>query len=161
MRVGSGAMVVGAATAVQYVAGHVELLADRRDRRGGDSFGKSFVVDKGDIEHAQAVVAAGGVEIFAAGLYLQNFRLAERVQNLLADVFAGVFFGVFQHAALLDEFSELVGIGKLVQRAADDGLRLVALGDFDSFQAVFALGHPAVAADEIDEVGALHQQAAP
>ena len=55
-------------------------------------------------------------------------------------------------------FAEIVGIGDFVQRAADDRLRLLALGYFDRFKALFALGDPAILADEVDEIGALHQQ---
>ncbi len=95
-------------------AGDVELLANRRDGCGGYALGECLVVDEGDIEDAHAVFAAGGVEEFAAVLYLENFGLAEGVQNLLADVFAGMFFGVFQKPAVVDEFFELFRIGQLV-----------------------------------------------
>ena len=53
---------------------------------------------------------------------------------------------------------EVVGERELVQRAADDGLGLVALGDDDRRQPVIAGGDPAVSADEIDVVGPLHQE---
>ena len=65
---------------------------------------------------------------------------------------------MLQHAAFFFELAEIVGKGDLVQRAADDRLRLFALGDFDRFEALFARGDPAIRADEIDEVRALHQQ---
>ena len=58
----------------------------------------------------------------------------------------------------LDVLAEVVGEGELVQRAADDGLRLVALGHDHGRQAVLAGGDPAVAADEVDVVRPLHQE---
>ena len=61
-------------------------------------------------------------------------------------------------ASALDVLAVIVGKGELVQRAADDGLRLVALGDDHGRQPVVAGRDPAVAADEVDVVRPLHQE---
>ena len=57
---------------------HVELLAERRDGRRGDALGEPLVVDERDVEHPQPAVAAGRVEVLAAGLQAQDVRLRER-----------------------------------------------------------------------------------
>ncbi len=79
--------------------------------------------------------------------------------QLVADVPAGMLVGVFAACRpCFDVLAEVVGERELVQRAADDRLRLVLLGDDHAVQAVLPGGDPAVAADEVDVVRALHQQ---
>ena len=55
---------------------------------------------------------------------------------------AGMLVGVLQLGPAVDVLVEIIGEGQLVQRAADDGLRLVPLGDDDAVQAVFAGRRP-------------------
>ena len=63
-RVGSGRAGRGDGRGV--LGRHIELLPERRDRRGGDPLGEGLVVDEGDVEEPQAALAAGGVQVFAA-----------------------------------------------------------------------------------------------
>ena len=133
---------------------HEEPLPQRRHGRRHDSLGEALVVNERDVEDAQARLAAGGVEVLAARLDREDLRPADA----LGDIAAGVLVRVFQLASSLKVLAEIVGISKLVQRAADDGLRLIALGDNDRSKAMVASGDPAVASDEIDVVRALHQK---
>ena len=136
----------------------VEALPQGRYGGGRDSFRKGLVVDEGDVKHAQPSLAAGGIQIFAAGLQAQDLVLAEGVQDVVADVFARMLVGVPEDAAGLDVLAVIVGIGQGVQAAADDGLGLFPLGHLHGIQTAIAGGHPAIAADEVDEVRALHQE---
>ena len=154
VRVGSGAAVVGAATAVANEVRTKNRCPKRRHRRGDDPLGKALVVDERDVEDPQPRLAAGGIEILAARLDRQDLRAAQP----LADVAAGMLVSMLELAVPFDMLLKLVGIGQLVQRAADDRLRLVALGHHDGRQPVIARADPAVAADEVDEVRPLHQE---
>ena len=80
----------------------VEALPQGRYGSGRDPFRKGLVVDEGDVEHAQPAFAAGGVEIFAAGLQAEDLVLAEGVQDIVADVFARMLVRVPEDAAALD-----------------------------------------------------------
>ena len=68
-----------------------------------------------------------------------------------------MFVGLGEFPRLL-EARVVLRVGELLQVAADYGLRLVVLGDGDGLEAVAALAHVGVAAQEVDEVGALQQQ---
>jgi len=57
------------------------------------------VIDKGDIESAKTVGTAGGVEIFAAGLNLQDFRLAHGMAELIGNIAARVLVAELQLTA--------------------------------------------------------------
>ncbi len=103
-----------------------EPLAQRRDRRGDDPLGEALVVDERDVEDPEAGLAAGGIEILAAGL--DRDRISGW-QMQLADVRPGCSWACSSLPALRRRACGNVGIGQLVQRAADDRLRLVALGD--------------------------------
>ena len=113
------------------------------------------MVDERDVEDAQAGLAAGGIEVFAARLDREDLRPAQAVGNVAAR-------SAREHARAcpcrLHMLAVIIGIGQPVQRAADDRLRLVALGDHDGRQPVVARRDPAIAPDEIDVVRPLHQK---
>ena len=120
-----------------------KALAQRRHGGAHHALGEGLVIDVGDIVDLDAFLALGGVEILAA--------------QLQAEHVAAVFVGFGEFARLL-EAREVLRVGKLLQVAADYGLRLVVLGDGDGLEAVAALADVGVAAQEIDEVRALQQQ---
>jgi hypothetical protein len=122
----------------------VEPLAERRDGRRDDPLREALVVDLGYVVDAQALLALRGEQVLAAQLQRDDdaavvVRLAQQPPRRLVR-------------------PVLVGVGELVEAAADDRLRLVALGDHDAFEAVRPLPHPGVAPDEVHEPGAVHQQ---
>ena len=112
------------------------------------------MIDKCDVEDPEARFAARGIEILAARLDRQNLRPSQP----LADVTAGMLVRVLEFAVPCDMLTVVVGISQPMQRAADDRLRLVTLGDHDGRQPVIARRDPAIAADEVDEVRPLHQE---
>ena len=63
----------------------------------------------------------------------------------------------FHHAAALDVPGMFLGVGHLVQTAADHRLRLFAFGHRDRLETMVALGHVDVATHEVDEVGSLQE----
>src|SRR6188768_424647 len=65
---------------------HIKLLAVRRDGGGGNPLREAFVIDEGDVERAEAVSAAGRVEVFAAGLYLPDFALSKRMVDVVCHI---------------------------------------------------------------------------
>ena len=125
----------------------VEPLAERRHRRGDDALAEVLVVDAADVVGAEAAFSERGVDVLAALLHVEDLLtsaglMVVRVREL--------------QAALL-VVREILGIGELVQVAADDRRRLVALGDGDAFESSPAVGHPHVVAHEVHEVRALQQ----
>ena len=116
------------------------------------------MVDEGDVEDAQSRFTAGGVKVLAAQLHALDVRLATRVSQAVADVTAGMLVRVFEFAVVLKMLGVVVGIHELMQRAADDGLRLITFGDDDRFESVFSRANPAVAAHEVEVVRPVHEQ---
>src|SRR5207248_4222642 len=84
--------------------------------------------------------------------------LAQRVQELLANITAGVLLDVGEEPAVFLMGAEVVRESEAVQRAANDGLWFVALGDGHGGQAMLAGRDPAVAADEVDVLCTLHEE---
>jgi hypothetical protein len=68
------------------------------------------VVDEGDVEDTQAVLAARGVEELAPRLDVDDLDLFMVQREGLADVAAGVLVRVYQRAAALDVLLEVVGV---------------------------------------------------
>ena len=62
-----------------------------------------------------------------------------------------------QHAIVLTMLAIEIGVGVLLQIAADDGLRFVPFGDAHGFDTRFG-SDPGVQADEVDEIGTEQQQ---
>ena len=149
---------LGAATAVGVARRHEEPLAQRRNGRGGDPLRKSLVVDEGDVEHAQPAVAARGIQIFAAILHAKTSVVSNGLVTLSLMSRPECVCACCRMPPMLHVLLIVVGKRQRMQRAADDGLRLVALGDFDGRQPAVARRDPAIAADEIDVVRALHQE---
>ena len=136
----------------------VELLPERGHRRRRDPLRETLVVDESDVVDAQAVGAAGGVEILTAGLHLEHLALLEGVEQPPPDVAGGVTMGDAEGAVGGDVLGEIVREGDMVERAAEDGLRLLLLGHRDAGEAPVAEADPRVAADEVGVVRPLHQQ---
>ena len=124
--------------------GHIESLADRRNRCGGDALGKIFVLDVGHVEGAQPALAHGGINVLAAQLQIEDV--------------AGVLVAFLQLQLVFLVLAEIIGISDGVQVAAEDRLWLVALGKGHCLHALFAVGHPGKASEEVQEVGALQQK---
>src|SRR5258706_13713778 len=93
-----------------------ELLSKFRDRRRRDALGKYFLNNLRDIIDAQAAFARRDIRILTAQLYLQHSRVPFVLVSLTQ-------FSITFYESLI-----VVRISNLVQCAADDGLRLPALG---------------------------------
>jgi hypothetical protein len=138
---------------------HVGSLPERRNRRGREAFREILVVEVRDVVNHKAALALRGEEILAAILNRSYLGMKLGQVALPSDLeIRGVLERVVQDAPTLDEFLELVGVGQFVQAASDDRLRFVTLGYHHRFQSLVAFRHPAVSADEIHQVGALHQE---
>ena len=87
-------------------------LTKRRHRRADDPFGKSFLVDVGDIENFKTARAIRGVEIFAT-------------KPDILDVFARMFVCFGEQRTAIKVFLVIRRISDLMQVTADGGLRLV------------------------------------
>ena len=146
-RAGSTARVEGAATAVGVFRVNIKALSERRNRRGCNAFGKTFVVNLRDVVNAQAAFARRDVSVFAAHLNLQNFRVS------------GVFINLFQFAPVFFKLFKIVRVSDFMESAAEDGLRLVRLGHGDGFERMFG-GDESVLPDKIDEIRALKRSCA-
>src|SRR5262249_38950202 len=137
---------------------HVELLAIWRHGRTGDPLRKAFVVDERHVESTESIGTAGSIEILAAVLYLQDFRLNQRIAELIGHVAAGMLVAYLQLRAAGKMLLESLRISNRMQRAADHGLWFVLLGDDNRFKTAGASRDPAIFAHEIRIVRALHQQ---
>ena len=116
------------------------------------------MVNKGDIKNAHSGLTAGGINIFAAQLSIQDFRFFVRTEDLLDDVVSRVLVSVFENSFVLDVFAVIVGVRQFVQETADDGLGFGLLGDNGGMQAVLSTSNPAVFSDKVHVVGAVHEQ---
>ena len=116
----------------------VRALAERRDRRGDDLLGEALVADARDVVRARALGSFGHVDVLATEL--DAARGAR-----------GVLHGDLQRLPVVLVLLEVIGVGVVVQEAADHGLRLVPLGDADGRDLAVA-ADPGVVADEVDEL---------
>ena len=73
------------------------------------------------------------------------------------NIVAGMMIGFPQRSPALEMLSILFGVGELVQRAANHGLGLLALGGHDGFETFLPLGNEDIASQEVVEVGPMHQ----
>ena len=137
---------------------YVELLAEWRHRCGRDPLGEALVVDEGDVEDAEALGAAGGVEIFAPHLHLEHLASLEGTKQHVAHVAGLMVVGHLQHAVLGDMFAKIIRKRDPVELAADHRLRFLLFGDDHARQAARAEPDPGEFANEIRVVGALHQE---
>ncbi len=141
-----------------HVAGvfgaNIKPLAQRRNGCGGNAFRKALVICKGNVKKPQALLAAGGIKILAAGLYGQNFWLHEEFRNIPPRVLVKVL----KLAAFVQMLFVPLRIDNLVQGRANHSLRLVALGHYHGGKAMLAISHPAIATNKIREIGALHEK---
>src|SRR5262245_32384163 len=64
----------------------------------------------------------------------------------------------FEFAVLFEMLLVILRVCELMERAADDCLGLITLGDGDCFKTVFTLSDPAEPPHEVDKIGALHEQ---
>ena len=136
---------MGVATAVAIAGFEEETLAERGDGSGDDALGDVFDVDVGYVEDAEAALAHGGVEVFAAELEVEDAAAG------------GWSYAVLEGAACLGYVAVVARVGELLQVAAEDGGGLGALGDGDCREAAVAVGDVDVLAHEVEEVGALHE----
>ena len=111
-------------------------LTQRRHRRADNAFGKSFLVDIGDVENFETAGTVRGIKVFAA-------------QNDVLDVVAAVFVRFGKHRAAIDMFFVVRRIGDLVQMTADYGLRLVGFGPNHGVKSVASFADISVAPKEI------------
>ena len=137
---------------------YVEPLPHRRDRCRHNAFAETLVIGKSDVENPQAQRSASRVNILAAMLQVEDSRLGEGVENVLADILTGMFAELVQIAAFFEVLLVVVRVGEFVQFAADDRLRFAAFGHLDREQTVIVRRHPAVFADEVHKVRAVHHQ---
>ena len=133
---------------------HVQVLADRRERRRCDALREALVVDVGDVEDPQALVTGRAVKVFAAVVGVQHLAAGEEGQRPRA---RRVRVADLQHAAVRLVLLVLGREGVFVQRRADDGLGLVALADDHGLDAALAVRHVDILAEEVVGVGALHE----
>ena len=117
---------------------------DGGNRCGGHFLREILVVDVGDVEGAESVLAHGGVQIFPAKLHVEHVA---RMMLTFVDL-----------TPVLHYFVVIVGIDDLLQVAAIDRRRIVMLGDGDGFKSLGPFSDVDVAAQRVDQVGALHQQ---
>ena len=103
-------------------------------------------------------MAAGGIEVLAAILHLQDLMRFERPAQALRNIETRMLVRVLEFSPVLHVLFVVFGECDLVQRAADDSLRLLALGDDRRVDAVLAAGHPGVPAHEVQVVRPVHEQ---
>ena len=137
---------------------HVKLLAQGGYRRRGDPLGEGLVIDEGDVEHPQAVGAAGGVEVFPTRLHLQHLALLEGIERERHGVGGGMVMRFLQHAVVRDMLAEVIRKCDALEGTADHRLRLLLLGHDHARKPACSEAYPTVSADEIRVVGALHEQ---
>ena len=116
------------------------------------------MVDECDVEDPETTGSAGGIEVFAPGLNRKNFILAERMQDIIADVLGRMLESDLQFPSAFDMFVELLRKCLTVQIAPDDCLRFVLLRNLNGGNPVLSSGNPAVLTDEIQVVCPVHHQ---
>ena len=126
------------------LGGNVQVLPQWRHRPAEDPVGHALVGDAGDVVGGHAAAALGGQDILAAQLQAAGLAAALREGDRQLEL-----------RLLVRLVARRIGVA--MQVAADDGLRLVPLGDVDRLDAA-CLADPGVEADEVDEVGPLQQQ---
>ena len=92
---------------------HPQALTERREGGRGDALREALVVDVGDVEDLEAAGTVGGVEIFAA-------------EDEIADVLGVMRVGFLENAGVFpDVLRVIVGVGEMLEVAAQRGLRLL------------------------------------
>ena len=122
----------------------LRIVAQRAEWRGDDALRNAFVRNAGHVVGLHAFFALCDEEILAAQLNTGGAT-------------AGMAAAGLERAAIFLMCLEPVRVGVLVQVAADDGLRFVPLGDLHRIDPTVAT-NPGVVADEVDEIGSVHQQ---
>ena len=125
---------VGVATAIAYLRRQIETLPERRNRRAHDPFRNVFVVDIRDIKNAQTALSHGGVSTLHV--------LADRALQ------SRVLVHLCQFSTPSQVLLVLVGIGNLLEVAAQYCGRLIMFGDGDGLEAALAAGDKNVAPHE-------------
>ena len=155
-------LIGGERHAGRVAALHMCVMAQWGERCGEDALRNAFVGDGSDVIGAEAVLASGGEEIFAAQLqtadpvarafmdvdeFLERLGLARQivVESLAAHP-------VLELASVvLDMHAPVIGIGIFVQVGAQHSLRLVKFGDAYRGQPAFKAG-PCVHPDKVHEI---------
>ena len=116
-------------------------LTKWRYRCADNAFGKSLLVDVGDIENFETAGTVRGVEIFAA-------------QNDILNVVAAVFVAFSQTRASIDMLLVIGGVSERMQMTADCRLRFIRLSPNHGVESVAAFTDVSVAPKEIYRAGA-------
>ena len=122
----------------------VKSLSQRRDRRCDHALRDIFVIDVRNVVDAKAVFAHRSIEILSTSLQIEN--LPTRMMLTL-----------FQPAMVFDVLLVIVGVGDLLEVAADYRGRFVMLGYRHCLIAFVASCYENVSSHEVHEVRALEK----
>ena len=120
---------------------HISSLAERRNRRGHDALGKSFLIDFCYVEYFETTRAVCRVEILAP-------------QDNVLNVFARMLVRFLQLATEIDMFLVVGRVSNLMEITANHRLRFVRLGPDNGVKSVAAFTDVGVTPKEINRAGA-------